>query len=140
MREILLIDRDHVRRRTFTEALAHGGFQVAHFESGNLGLKHLLAHPVRGVVLEHSSSYDPSTPVPSGKRIVEEITDCDAFLPLMVICDRGDVLDDRTVAAADLVLRHPVAGAALVDALKDLLSESLRERAQRKTNCVFMFR
>jgi hypothetical protein len=78
--------------------------------------------------------------VPSGKRIVEEITDFDAFLPLVLICDRGDVLDDRIVAAADLVFRHPVIGSALVNAFKDLLSESLRERTQRKTNCLFVFR
>jgi DNA-binding NtrC family response regulator len=140
MKEILLIDRDHVRRREFTDALTREGFEVAQFESGNLGLKHLLANPVSGVVLEYSSSYDSRTPLPSGERIVEEITDCDAFLPLALICDRGDVLDNRTVAAADLVLRNPVTGSALVNALEDLLSESLRERAQRKTNCVFMFR
>ena len=71
---------------------------------------------------------------------MEEITDCDAFLPLAVTCDRGDVLDDWPVAFADLVLRHAVTGSALVNAVQDSLNESLRERAQRRTNCVFLFR
>lgn len=140
METILLIDRDHVRRKGYANALLRDGFKVSSHESGSDGLNHLVTHPVNGVVLEYNSGFEQMSPLPAGGRIVEEIVDCDAFLPLAVICDRGDVLDAQTAAAADLVLRHPVEPRTLLDSLKDLLREPLRVRAQRKSNCVFVFR
>lgn len=139
-KQIVLIDRDAIRRGQLTLALSKEGFQVAEFESGKDGLNHLLFSSVKAVVLDYSSAYEPKNPVPNGKRLVKEVTDVDAFVPLILICDRCENLDHDTAAAADLVLRRPVTNKQIIDGLQVVLGETLRERAQRKSGYIFAFR
>jgi hypothetical protein len=110
------------------------------FESGKDAIKHLLFNSINAVVLDYGSSYEPGNPMPSGKRIVEEIGNIDAFVPLVLVCDRCDTLDHETSAAADLVIRRPMAARQLIDGMLTVMGETLRERAQRKSGYIFAFR
>ena len=139
-KRILLIDRDNLRRVQLASALARHGCEVAEFDAGRDALQHLLFSSVTAVLLDYSSSFESHNPVPAGKRMVKEITTVDAFVPLLLICDRGDTLDPETTAAADLVLRKPVTTKQVIDGLETVLSETLRERAQRKSGYIFAFR
>ena len=139
-KRIVLIDRDHLRREQLASALARHGCEVADFDAGRDALQHLLFSSVSAVLLDYSSAFESHNPVPAGKRMVQEITNVDAFVPLLLICDRCDTLDPETSAAADLVLRKPVTTKQIVDGLATVLSETLRERAQRKSGYIFAFR
>ena len=139
-KRIIFIDRDSARREEFSNFLSGEDFDVTGFESGKDALRHLLFRPVSAVVLEYGSSYEPGNPVPAGRRIVREITDMDAFVPLVLLCDRCEALEHDTSGPADIVLRHPITPRQLSDALKLLLGETLRERAQRKSGYIFAFR
>lgn len=137
---IILIDRDPLRRSPLTGALSRERFDVAEFEAGKDALKHLLLNSVSAVILDQGSAYESKNPVPEGKRIVQEIVQLDAFVPLILICDRCEILDHETAAAADLVLRRPITARRLIDGLHTVLGETLRERAQRKSGYIFAFR
>ena len=139
-KRIIFIDRDSARRERSSESLLADGFEVTGFDSGQDALKHLLFRPVNAVVLDYASSYDAVNPVPAGRRIVQEIMQMDAFVPLILLCDRCDVLEHDTSGPADIVLRHPVTPRQLSDAIKMVLGETLRERAQRKSGYIFAFR
>jgi DNA-binding NtrC family response regulator len=139
-KRVVLIDRDGIRRQQLQAALSAAGCEVTEFEAGKDALKHLLFSSVNAVVLDYGASYEPSSPIPAGKRIVEEITNVDAFVPLIVVCDRCDTLEPETSAAADLVLRRPITPKQVVDGVNTVLGETLRERAQRKSGYIFAFR
>mgnify|MGYP003574929170 CR=1 FL=1 len=139
-KRIILIDRDDIRRGQLANALSKEGAEVTGFDAGKDALKHLLFSSVNAVVLDYRSSYDPQNPVPAGKRMVKEITSVDAFVPLILICDRCDTLSHETSAAADLVLRRPMTTQQLVGGIQAVLGETLRERAQRKSGYIFAFR
>ena len=139
-KRVVLIDRDPIRRAKWSRAFSDNGFEVSEFEAGKDAVKHLLFSSVNAVVLHYSSSYDPAVPISAGKRIVQEITDVDAFVPLIVVCERCDALEHGTSAAADVVLRDPVAPRQLVEGVKGILAETLRQRAQRKSGYIFAFR
>lgn len=137
---IILVDRDPMRRAQISNALSRERFDVTEFEAGKDALKHLLFSSVSAVILDYGSAYEPQNPVPNGKRIVQEIVQVDAFVPLVLICDRCETLDHETVAAADLVLRRPIIDRQLIDGVHTVLGETLRERAQRKSGYIFAFR
>src|SRR5215213_9785143 len=96
-KKILLIDRDAIRREQLSSSLIKHGFDVADFEAAEDALNHLLFSSVSAVVVDYSSAYEAQSPVPNGKRIVEEIVQVDAFVPLLVICDRCETLETETV-------------------------------------------
>lgn len=138
--QLAYIDRDAIRRESFCRALAAAGFYLTQFESGRPAVHHLLTQPVHGVIVDWGSSHEPKSPLPAGKRVVQEITRADAFVPLILLCDRSEVLEHDTSAATDIVLRYPVPTRQLVDTVKGVLSETLRERVQRKSGYIFAFR
>jgi DNA-binding response OmpR family regulator len=137
--KIVLIDRDPLRRAQLASALSKK-HAVAEFEAGREALQHLLFNTVNAVVLDYGSSCEADNPVPDGKRLVREIVRIDAFVPLVLLCDRCETLEHETVAAADLVLRRPLTERQILDALHGVLEETLRERAQRKSGYIFAFR
>ena len=71
---------------------------------------------------------------------METLRDIDPFLPLLLLCAAEDELDHRTLLTADMVLTHVVEIPALLDAIETLLPETLRERAQRKSGHITLFR
>jgi DNA-binding response OmpR family regulator len=139
-KKIVLIDRDAIRRAQLSSALAREGFEVTEFEAAKDALNHLLFSSVSAVIVDYGSGYEPQSPVPDGRRVVQEIVNVDAFVPLLLVCDRCETLDTETVAAADLVLRRPLTARQLIDGVHTVLEETLRERAQRKSGYIFAFR
>ena len=139
-KKIVLVDRDIIRRAQLSNALAKEGFEVSEFEAAKNALSHLLFSSVSTVIVDYGSAYAPQSPLPDGKRVVEEIVNVDAFVPLLLICDRCETLDTETVAAADLVLRRPLTHRQLIDGVHTVLEETLRERAQRKSGYIFAYR
>ena len=139
-KQIIYIDRDCIRRGQASEALLKEGYEVTEFEAGKDALKHLLFSSVTAVILDYGSGSEPQNSMPAGKEMVKEIVDVDGFVPLILICDRSDLLDHETSAAADLVLRRPITARQLVDGVRTVLGETLRERAQRKSGYIFAFR
>jgi len=139
-KKILFVDRDPIRRTQLSTALAKEGFDVIEFEAAKDALNHLLFSSVSAVIVDYGSAYEPQSPLPDGKRAVQEIINADAFVPLLVVCDRCESLEAETVAAADLVLRRPVTHRQLIAGVHTVLEETLRERAQRKSGYIFAFR
>jgi DNA-binding response OmpR family regulator len=140
LKNIVLIDRDKIRRGQLRNAISKEGFAVAEFEAGRDALQHILFNSVNAVALDFGSSYEPENPVAAGKRMVQEIVNVDAFVPLVLLCDRCETLDHETAAATDLVLRRPLADRQVADGLRTVLEETLRERVQRKSGYIFAFR
>lgn len=139
-KKIVLVDRDAIRRKQSSNALIEEGFEVTEFEAAKDALNHLLFSSVSAVIVDYGSAYEPQSPMPEGKRVVQEIVNVDAFVPLMLICDRCETLDAETAAAADLVLRRPLTHRQLIGGVRTILEETLRERAQRKSGYIFAFR
>ena len=138
--KIVFIDRDGVRRKAFAEALRSEGYNVAEFACGKDAVSHLLSNTVNGIVVDHGNSIEVNNPVPDGKRIVKEIVDVDAFVPLILICDRCDELDHETSSAADMILRRPLTPVQLISGVNTALSETLVQRTQRKSRYIYAFR
>jgi DNA-binding NtrC family response regulator len=139
-RHIIMIDRDHIRREAERKALRSEGFEAITFECGKDATRHLLVNSTEGAVVDLGSAHHPLSAIPDGKRIVQEIMEINAFLPLVLISDQKVVLDYETIAAADIVLQRPVNTIQLKNALNAVLSESLRERTQRKSRYIYAFR
>lgn len=138
--KIVFIDRDGVRRKAYGDALRSEGYQVTGFENGRQAVAFLLSHTINGIVVDRSSSFEADNPLASGDRIVKEIVDVDAFVPLILICDRCDELDHRTSSAADLILRRPLKPVQLISGLNTALAETLIQRTQRKSRYIYAFR
>jgi DNA-binding response OmpR family regulator len=139
-KNIVLIDRDKMRRGELRNALSEQGFSVAEFEAGRDAPQHILFNSMNAVLLDYGISYEPENPVPGGKQIVQEIVNIDAFVPLVLLCDRCETLHHETTAATDLILRRPLTDRQVVESLQTVLKETLRERAQRKSGYIFAFR
>jgi len=139
-KNIVLINRDKMRREQLRNTLLSEGFAVAEFESGRDALQHMLFNSVDAVVLDYGTSYEPENRVPGGKQMVQEIVNVDAFVPLLLLCDRCDTLHHETAAAVDLILRRPLTDQQIINGLRTVLEETLRERAQRKSGYIFAFR
>ncbi|MGN6386889.1 MAG: response regulator [Verrucomicrobiota bacterium] len=139
-KKVLIIDRDPIRRSNWSGALENEGFSVSHYESGNEALKHLLFHSVNAIILEYGAAMAVNSPISEGAKVVKEITEVDAFVPLILVCDRSEELKHETSAAADLVLRHPLTATSLATSMRTILSETLTERAQRKSRYIYAFR
>ena len=138
--KIIFIDRDSARRKAFGEALRSEGYHVAEFACGRDVVSHLLSNTVNGIVVDHGSSFEANNPVPDGKRTVQEIVEIDAFVPLILVCDRYDELDHETSSAADMILRRPLTPEQVISGVNTALSETLVQRTQRKSRYIHAFR
>jgi DNA-binding NtrC family response regulator len=140
-KQVVIIDRDRVSRGQLNQALLKEGFDVKEFEAARNAMQHLLSSSVSAVIVNYNSAYERQNPAQDdGKRIVREIVNLDAFVPLVLICDRSEMLDPETVTAADLVLRRPITIRQLIKGVQSILEETLRERAQRKSGYISAFR
>lgn len=139
-KQVVIIDRDRVSRGQLNQALLQEGFDVKEFEAARNAMQHLLSSSVSAVIVNYNSAYERQNPAQDGKRIVREIVNLDAFVPLVLICDQSEMLDPETVTAADLVLRRPITIRQLIKGVQSVLEETLRERAQRKSGYIFAFR
>ena len=69
-KNVVLIDRDKMRRTQLSNALSKANFAVVEFEAGRDALQHILFNTVNAVVLDYGSAYESDNPVPAGKRSV----------------------------------------------------------------------
>ncbi len=126
---ILLVTEDAACRESFTRALRAEGWQVLHSKPGRPAVQALQANNLGLIVLHFGVSNTAGEPVAT----LEALTDFDPLLPVLLVCDRRDVINYRTALMADMVMRTPVRGEELAEAAYTLLSETLRERMHRKS-------
>lgn len=139
-KKILIISDDPVRRDALAALLELEGYGVVCSDAGRRASVALATNPVSLMVADcPGTSSWPGRAVRT-RRTVEALTDVDRFLPLLLLCGSEDELDHRTSLMADMVLTHAVETPALLEAVETLLGESLRERAQRKSGHIALFR
>ena len=100
----------------------------------------LAANPVSLIVVDYTTPFGLAGGAFRMSRTLEALTDIDPFIPLLLLCVSKDELDHQTSLMADMVLTHPVGFPALLDAIENLLSKALRERMQRESGHVALFR
>lgn len=139
-KNILIVGDDPARRDDLAALLELEDYRVLSSETGRRASVTLTANPVDLMVVDCTTTSRSPEPALRASRTVEALTNYDPFLPLLLLCASEDELDSRTRLMADMVLTHPVEFSALLNAIETLLSESLRERAQRKSGHVALFR
>lgn len=137
---LLVVSDDYTVRESLGGMLTAANFTVHYAENGRDAVAALLAHPVKAVVLDHRTPFEPHGPTSRNSRTLTALTDIDPFLPLVLTCEADLELDHRTTLMADLVLRHPVTPEALREGIDLLLTESLRERVYRKSEYTAVLR
>jgi len=139
-KSILIISDDPGRQDALTALLELEGYGVVRSKAGRQAPAALAANSVSLVIVDFTTA--PSSPERASRtsRTVQALTDIAPFLPLLLLCAVEAELDAQTLFLADMVLSHRVEVPALLDAIETLLSESLRERAQRKTGHIALFR
>ncbi|HOC57356.1 MAG TPA: hypothetical protein PKI20_17185 [Verrucomicrobiota bacterium] len=139
-KSILIISDDPDRQDALTALLELEGYGVVRSKAGRQAAAALAANSVSLVIVDFTTA--PSSPERAWRtsRTVQALTDIAPFLPLLLLCAVEDELDEQTLFMADMVLSPRVEVPALLDAIETLLSESLRERAQRKTGHIALFR
>lgn len=130
---ILVVSNDFTVRELLGEILEAADFTVHLAAHGREAVKTARTHPVKAIILDYRTPFDAKSGAPRHVNTLEALTDLDPFRPVILTCKAGVELDYRSRLMADLILRHPVTSVALLDGLKLLLSESLRERALRKS-------
>ncbi|HCL92413.1 MAG TPA: hypothetical protein PLI04_04645 [Verrucomicrobiota bacterium] len=139
-KNLLVISDDPARQDALTALLEREGYGVTRSKTGRPAAALLAARPVNLVVVDFTTAPNASGRAGHASRTLQALTDVDPFLPLLLLCKREDELDDSTQFMADMVLTDKAATPVLLDAIETLLSESLRERAQRKAGHVALFR
>ena len=139
-KKILIISDDPVRRDALAALLELEGYGVVCSDAGRRASVALATNPVSLMVVDCPARSSWLGRALRTRRTVEALTDVDAFLPLLLLCESEEELDHRTSLMADMVLTHAVETPALLAAIATLLGESLRERAQRKSGHIALFR
>ena len=139
-KRILLVSRNSFERESLAETLRDGGYEVVAAESGREAAETFIARPVSAIVLQHETPFDGADVFAGGSRTIDELTDIDPFLPLLLLCDPEDELDHPTSLMADMVLRHPINASELLISLEILLTETLKDRVFRKSGHVAALR
>jgi len=137
---LLVVSDDSTVRESLGGILESADFTVLFAGNGRDAIKTLLANPVKAIVLDFKTPFDPEGAGPRRPRTLVALTDIDPFLPLVLTCESGVELDHQTALMGDLVLRHPVTRAALLDGIDMVLGESLRERVYRKSEYTALLR
>lgn len=137
---LLVVSDDFTVRESLGGILESADFTVLYAGNGPDAVKTLLANPVKAIVLDFKTPFDPKGAGSPTAQTLVALTDIDPFLPLVLTCESDVELDHQTALMADLVLRHPVTPAALLDGIDLLLVESLRDRVYRKSEYTAMLR
>lgn len=137
---LLVVSNDFTVRESLGGMLAAADYTVLFAENGRDAVETLLANPVRAILLDYKTPFEPSGGAVRCSQTLVALTDIDPFLPLLLTCEPEVTLDHRTKLMADLVLRHPVAPSALRDGIAMLLAETLRDRVYRKSDYIATLR
>lgn len=139
-KNILIISDDTARRDALAALLELEGYGVVCSDAGRRASVALATNPVGLMVVDCPAAFSSAGGALRTSRTVEALTDIDPFLPLLLLCGSENDLDHRTLMMADMVLTRAVEVPAVLDAIETLLAESLRERAQRKSGHIALFR
>lgn len=130
---VLLVSHDPTVRESLGDILRSSGSEVLSAANGLEAVKALAMNAVNVVVLDYLTPFDAEDSLRRRSVTLEALTDIDPFLPLVLTCDQQIDLPHATALMADMVIRHPIAPAALLEAIDTLRSETLRERVYRKS-------
>lgn len=137
---ILIVCDDPARRAELAALLNANSYRALSSETGRQASAALTGNLVSLILVDCiTASRLPGCGL-RASRTMGALTDIDRFLPLLLLRAAEEELDARTFLMADMVLTPPVETPALLDAIETLLSESLRERAQRKSGHIALFR
>ncbi|HNQ72839.1 MAG TPA: hypothetical protein PKN95_04455 [Verrucomicrobiota bacterium] len=137
---VLVVSNDFTVRESLGGILDAADFTVLLAANGREALKLVRTQPVKAIVLDYRAPAEAKGGTPRHSNLLEALTDLDPFRPVILTCKPEVKLDYRSRLMADLILHHPLTPAALLDGLRLLLSESLRERAFRKSELTTMAR
>lgn len=130
---VLLVSNDFTVRESLGDILRSSGFEILFAENGASAVKVLMANAVSAIVLDYRTPFGAKDGVGRRSRTLEALTDIDHFLPLVLTREPEVELDHATSLMADMVLTHPIAPLALIEAMETLLMETLQERVYRKS-------
>jgi CheY-like chemotaxis protein len=136
----LVVSDDVTVRESLGRILESADFAVLYAGSGRDAVETLRANPVKAIVLDFKRPSGPNNAGSPAAQTLVALTDIDPFHPVLLTCESEVELEHQTLLMADLVLRHPVAPAALLEGVDMLLTESLRERVYRKSEYIAMLR
>ena len=137
---VLLVSDDFTVRESLGDILRSDGFEVLSAENGVKAVKAFAANAINAIVLDYRTPFDGKDFVSGRSSTLEALTDIDPFLPLVLTREPEIELDHATSLMADLVLTHPVAASALLEAIDMLLVETLKERVHRKSGDLANYR
>ena len=92
-KRILLVSHKSFERESLAKMLSDGGYEVVAAESGREAAEKFVVTPVSAIVLEHATPFDGADVFAGSSRTIDELTDIDPFLPLLLLCDPEDELD-----------------------------------------------
>jgi len=127
---VLLVSDDFTVRESLGDILRSDCFEVLSAENGVKAVKAFAANAINAIVLDYRTPFDGKDFVSGRSSTLEALTDIDPFLPLVLTRE----------PEADLVLTHPVAPSALLEAIDMLLVETLKERVHRKSGDFAIYR
>jgi CheY-like chemotaxis protein len=113
---ILVVDDDKLARHTLRHMLEHGGFTVVLAASGRLALKIFQERPITAVVT------DIMMPSMDGLRLIRELLALQPSACIVAISGAEKRLEVARQVGAKAVLRKPVGGMELVEAVRLLTS------------------
>lgn len=135
-KRILLVSPNSFERESLARILRRGGYEVVAAESGREAADTFAARSVSAIVLQHNTPFDGADVLAGSSRTIDELTDIDPFLPLLLLCDPEDTLDHATSRMTETLLHHPVGATELLGALDVVLTETLKDRVFRKSGHV----
>ena len=137
---ILIINPEAATREQFSRILQDNGFHVLLAKTGQEALRTIRDHLVEVVVLDYCTPSMRGQGPNENPLTLEAITDINPLLPLVLTCAESAELGYATSLMADVILSHPVKASALLDAVRTVAEETLRERARRKAGGMTMLR
>ncbi len=131
-KRILLVDDDLAVRESLARVLETEGFEVVMAADGRDALAQFTNHRPDLVLL------DLNMPHKDGWAALEDMSQFDPWLPVIVITARPHQYQRAIGAGCDALMEKPLDLALLLDKMRELLAESPRERVARLTSPEFV--
>lgn len=129
---ILVVSADSAFRESAREVLRTGGFAVFLAGTGYMAIREIRDRLIDAVVLDNATPFTKQRLSSRSPDTLRALTDQNPFLPVVLTCRSRALIDHATFLMADAVLESPIRYSALLDAVKTVVGETLRERAHRK--------
>lgn len=127
-----MVSADSAFRESAREVLRTGGFAVFLAGTGYMAIREIRDRLIDAVVLDNAAPFTKQRLSSRSPDTLRALTDQNPFLPVVLTCRSRALIDHATFLMADAVLESPIRYSALLDAVKTVVGETLRERAHRK--------